>query len=67
MMGLGKLKLHVSWDLMISFGKPQLYAKFEVAGLIYYGNIREFVFYTTNSLSDPPFTADALIHRNRLC
>jgi len=25
-------------------GKPGLYAKFEVAGFIYYGNIREFVF-----------------------
>jgi len=24
--------------------KPQLRAKFEVAGFIYYGNIREFVF-----------------------
>jgi len=25
-------------------GKPQLHANFEVAGLIYYGNIRKFVF-----------------------
>jgi len=25
-------------------GKPQLHAKFEIAGFIYYGNIREFGF-----------------------
>ena len=29
---------------MTGLGKPQLLAKFEVAGFIYYGNIREFVF-----------------------
>jgi len=29
---------------MMGLGKPQLPAKFEVAGFIYYGNIREFVF-----------------------
>ena len=29
---------------MMSLGKPQRLAKFEVAGFIYYGNIREFVF-----------------------
>jgi len=28
---------------MMSLGKPQRLAKFEVAGFIYYGNIREFV------------------------
>ena len=28
----------------MDLGKPQLYAKFELAGFIYYGNIREFVF-----------------------
>jgi len=32
------------WDLMMGLGKPQLNDKFEVAGFIYYGNIREFVF-----------------------
>jgi len=31
------------WDLMMGFGELQLHAKFEVAGIIYYGNIREFV------------------------
>ena len=30
-------------DLMMGFGKTQLHAKFEVAGFIYNGNIREFV------------------------
>jgi len=29
---------------MMGLGKPQLYAKFEVAGFIYYGNITESVF-----------------------
>jgi len=29
---------------MMGLGKLQLRAKFEVAGFIYYGNIREFVF-----------------------
>jgi len=29
---------------MMSLGKPQLHAEFEVAGFIYYGNIRESVF-----------------------
>ena len=28
----------------MGLGKPQLFAKFEVAVFIYYGNIREFVF-----------------------
>jgi len=28
---------------MMGPGKPQLHAKFEVAGFIYYGNIRESV------------------------
>jgi len=32
------------WDSMMGLGKLQLLAKFEVAGFIYYGNIREFVF-----------------------
>jgi len=27
----------------MGLGKPQLHAKFEVAGFIYYGNIMEFV------------------------
>jgi len=29
---------------MIGLGKPQGLAKFEIAGFIYYGNIRELVF-----------------------
>jgi len=29
---------------MMGLGKPQRFAKFEVAGFIYYGNIRKFVF-----------------------
>jgi len=29
---------------MMGLGKPQLHAKFEVVGFIYYGNIRESVF-----------------------
>jgi len=29
---------------MMGLGKPQLLAKLEVAGFIYYGNIRESVF-----------------------
>jgi len=29
---------------MMGLGKPQLHAKFEVAGFIYYGNIKESVF-----------------------
>jgi len=28
---------------MMGLGEPQRLAKFEVAGFIYYGNIREFV------------------------
>jgi len=31
-------------DFMMGLGKPQLHAKFEVAGFIYYANIRESVF-----------------------
>jgi len=31
-------------DFMMGFGKPQLHAKFDVAGFIYYGNIKESVF-----------------------
>jgi len=29
---------------MMGLGKPQRFANFESAGLIYYGSIREFVF-----------------------
>jgi len=29
--------------MMMGLGKPQLHAKFEVTGFIYYGNIREFL------------------------
>jgi len=28
---------------MVGIGKPQLHAKLEVAGFIYYGNAKEFV------------------------
>jgi len=31
------------WDVMMGLGKPQLLAKFQFSGFIYYGNIREFV------------------------
>ena len=34
--------------------KPQLQANFEVAGFVYYGNIKESVL-TTNSLFEPSF------------
>jgi len=30
-----------AWDFIMGLGKPQRLAKFEVAGFIYYGNIRE--------------------------
>jgi len=40
---------------MMGLGKPQQHAKFEVTGFIYYGDIREFVFKTTNLLLEPPF------------
>jgi len=29
---------------MMGLGKPQLHAKFQVAGFMYYGNIRDFVY-----------------------
>jgi len=32
------------WSLMMGLGEPYLHAKFEAAGFIYYGYIREFVF-----------------------
>jgi len=35
--------LLISSEFMMGLGKPQLQAKFEVAGFIYYGNIRESV------------------------
>ena len=31
-------------DFMVGLGKLQLHAKLEVAGFVYYGNIREYVF-----------------------
>jgi len=40
---------------MMGLGKPQLPAKFEVAGFIYYGNRREFVFKRQIRFSEPPF------------
>jgi len=33
-----------AWDFMKGLSEPHLLAKFEVAGFIYYGNIKEFVF-----------------------
>ena len=33
-----------TWDFMMGLGKPQRRAKIEVAGFIYYENIREFVY-----------------------
>ena len=38
----------------MGLGKPELSAKFEVAGFIYYGNIRKSVF-KQNSLYEPLF------------
>jgi len=32
------------WDLLMELGRPHLIAKSEVASIIFYGNIREFVF-----------------------
>jgi len=40
----GQHPLFFLWDLMMGLGKPQLQSKFEVAGFIYYGNIRKSVF-----------------------
>jgi len=40
---------------MMGLDKPQQHAKFLVAGSIYYGNIRQFVFKTTNSVFEPLF------------
>jgi len=40
---------------MMVLGKPQLHAKFEVAGFICYGHIREFILNPTNLLFGPPF------------
>ena len=34
--------------------EPQLHAKFEVAGFIYYGNIRKFVFKLQIRFFEPP-------------
>jgi len=38
------LRFQYHRNFMMGLGKPQLQAKFEVAGFIYYGNIRESVF-----------------------
>jgi len=40
---------------MMGLGKPQLLAKFEVSGFIYYGNIREFVFRRQIRFFERPF------------
>jgi len=29
-----------AWEFKMGLGKPQLYARFEVAGFIYYGNMK---------------------------
>jgi len=39
----GHTRVFFWWDLMMGLGKPPLHAKFEVAGFICHGNIREFV------------------------
>ena len=36
----GHAQFSSAWDFMMGLGKLQRFAKFEVAGLIYYGNIR---------------------------
>jgi len=40
---------------MMGLSKPQLLAKFEVSGFIYYGNIRKFVFKRQIRFFEPPF------------
>jgi len=40
---------------MMGLGKPKLHAKFEVDGIIYYGNIREFVLNDKFVFFEPPF------------
>jgi len=51
----GPHPLFFQWDLMMGLDKPQLHAKFEVDGFIYYGNIREFVFKRQIRFSRHPF------------
>jgi len=40
----GHVHFSPACDFMMGLGKPQLRAKFEIAGFIHYGNIKEFVF-----------------------
>jgi len=40
---------------MMGLGKLQLRAKFEIAGFIYYGNVREFVFKRQIRFFELPF------------
>jgi len=42
---------------MMGLRKPQLLAKFEVAGFIYYGNKKEFVFKRQIRFFEPTFGA----------
>ena len=42
-MGASRTHLSSGCGFMVVLSKPKLCAKFEVAGLIYYGNIGEFV------------------------
>jgi len=46
----GRAHFYSAWDFMMGLGKPQRLAKFEVAGFIYYGYIRKFVFKNSDKL-----------------
>ena len=49
---------------MMGLAKPQRLAKFEVAGFIYYGNIREFVFKNSDKPKwGTPYFGGKLIRR----
>jgi len=41
---LGYAHFFAGYDFMMALGKPQQQANFDVAGFIYYGNVRKFVF-----------------------
>jgi len=45
----------------MGLGRPQVDAKFEVAGFIYYENIREFVFKRQNRFFEPPFVKELVV------
>ena len=50
----------------MALGKPQLHAKFEVAGFIYYGNIRELVFKRQIQFLSHPLGELGVTYRLRL-